>query len=281
MHVTALWQYPVKSMIGVKVSDAELAPTGILGDRTWATRDLERGGIRGAKKIGALMRLAARYTGEAGIGAEVAIRLTDGTEVTTSDPDVHERVSAALGHAVRLEALRPADDLDHYRRGPADSDDLLAELRSVFGREDDEPLPDLAQFPPEIIEFESPPGTYYDAHPLLVLSTSALRSLREALPGSAIDVRRFRPSIVIDTGDQPGHPELGWTGQRACLGTAEIELVGPCPRCVMVTREISDDLPADRTVLRHIVRELDQNLGAYATVVTPGHVRVGDPFELG
>lgn len=280
MHVSSLWRYPVKSMIGGEVAEVELTRWGVAGDRTWATRDLERGGIRGAKKIGGLMRLAARYTGEPGVGAEVAIRLPDGTEVTTSDPDVHERISAALGHTVRLEALRPPDDLDHYRRGPADSDDLLAELRAVFGRDEDEPLPDLTQFPPEILEFESPPGTYYDAYPLLVLTTSALRSLRQALPGAAIDVRRFRPSLVIDTGDEPGHPELGWAGRRARLGEAEIELVGPCPRCVMVTREVADDVPADRAVLRHIVRELDQNLGAYATVAVPGRVRVGDPVEL-
>ena len=44
----------------------------------------------------------------------------------------------------------------------------------------------------------------------------------------------------------------------------------------MVTREISDEIPADRAVLRHIVRDLDQNLGVYATIVTPGVVRVGD-----
>jgi MOSC domain-containing protein YiiM len=49
---------------------------------------------------------------------------------------------------------------------------------------------------------------------------------------------------------------------------------------VMVTREISDEIPADRAVLRHIVRELDQNLGVYATVVTPGMVQAGDELTL-
>jgi hypothetical protein len=43
----------------------------------------------------------------------------------------------------------------------------------------------------------------------------------------------------------------------------------------MVTREIDDRIPADRAVLRHIVRDLDQNLGIYATIVTPGVVAVG------
>ena len=56
-----------------------------------------------------------------------------------------------------------------------------------------------------------------------------------------------------------------------------IEFLDPCPRCVMVTREIDDAFPADRAILRHIVRDLDQNVGVYATIRTPGLVRVGDP----
>ena len=48
----------------------------------------------------------------------------------------------------------------------------------------------------------------------------------------------------------------------------------------MVTRRVDDDLPADRAVLRHIVRDLDQNVGVYATVTTPGTVRAGDTVEV-
>ena len=278
MHIGQLWRYPVKSMVGGTVDVVELDELGIVGDRTWAVRDLERGGIRGAKKIGGLMRLAARDIED----GHVEITLPDRSTVRTTDADVHDRVSAALDHRVRLERLAPADDLDHYRRGAPDSDDVMAELREIFGREDDEPLPDFSIFPPVIAEFESPPGTYYDVFPLMVMTEAALASLRRALPDSNVDVRRFRPSIVVDTGDDgarastPGHPEFDWTGRRATIGSATIEFGAPCPRCVMVTREISDAIPADRAVLRHIVRDLDQNLGIYATIVTPGRVSAGD-----
>ena len=44
---------------------------------------------------------------------------------------------------------------------------------------------------------------------------TALRSLEDALPESDIDVRRFRPNLVIDTGGRTGHPELEWAGMRA------------------------------------------------------------------
>ncbi len=278
MQISHLWQYPVKSMIGVEVPEATLGPDGMVGDRAWAVRDEVRGGIRGAKKIGDLMRFAARYP-SAGFDT-VEIVLPDGEVVSSIQADANERISAALSHHVTLWPLQPVGDLDHYRRGKPDNDDQMTELRQVFGREADEPLPDFSIFPPVIFEYESPPGTYLDAFPLLVMTTSAMRALTEALPDSVIDVRRFRPNLVIDTADQPGNPEFSWVGRRLHIGETVIDVPAACPRCVMVTREVTPAVPADRAVLRHVVRELDQNLGVYATVATPGVVRVGDPVTV-
>ncbi len=276
MRVEQLWTYPVKSMIGTPVDGVELGSLGVVGDRYWAVRDLRRGGIRGAKKLGGLMRIAARSTADG--AAEVVF--PDGRTVRVDSPDVHAWISAELGHPVRLEPLAPADDVEHYRRGAPDSDDMIDELRSIFGREGEEPLPDLGVFPETIIENESPPGTHYDAFPLLVMTTTAMDSLRAALPESAIDVRRFRPSIMVDGAGDEGHPEFAWAGRRARLGGAEIEFTVPCPRCVMITREIDDEVPVDRGLLRYVVRELDQNVGIYATVTRPGTVMTGDSIEL-
>lgn len=280
MRVSAIWQYPVKSMIGVEVPTGDLTATGLVGDRAWAVRDEVRGGIRGAKKIGELMRFAARYPGD---GFDVVeIVLPDGEVVSSADPDVATRLSDALAHHVTLWPLQPADDLDHYRRGPADHADPIDELRQIFGREADEPFPDFSIFPPEIMEYESPLGTYLDAFPLLVMTTTALTSLQSALPDSAIDVRRFRPNIVIDDvdGGTEGHPETRWVGRQLRIGAVVLDVPSACPRCVMVTREVTPDLPADRSVLRHIVRELDQNVGVYATVSVPGRITVGDEVSV-
>jgi hypothetical protein len=278
MRVAEIWQHPVKSMIGQQVQRAEVTTDGLRGDRGWAVRDEVRGGIRGAKKIAALMKLEARYVdGESG---DVAITLPDGASVLSSDPDANARVSAALGHEVTLWPLQPADQLEHYRRGAPDSDDVMVELRQIFGREESEPLPDFSIFPPVIMEYESPPGTYLDAFPLMMMTTAALDALRRALPDATIDVRRFRPNLVIDSGDENGHPEFGWVGRRLRVGGAVIEVGEKCPRCVMVTREIDGTIPEDRSVLRHIVRDLDQNVGVYASVLTPGTIAVGDEVTV-
>ncbi len=280
MKITQLWRYPVKSMIGQRVETIELDELGVVGDRTWAVRDLDRGGIRGAKKIAALMPLSAAAVD----GGNVEITLPDGSTLHSADPDVDERLSAALERPVRLEQLRPADDVEHYRRGAPDTEDIDAELRGVFGRTADEPLPDLSVFPPEIFEFESPPGTYYDAYPLMVMSSQALSAMSDALPDSSVDVRRFRPSFVIDAGDAPattpGHPEFDWVGRRARIGSAVVEFIAACPRCVMITHRVDDSVPQDRAVLRHVVRDLDQNVGVYATITTPGAIDQGAEVTL-
>ena len=78
----------------------------------------------------------------------------------------------------------------------------------------------------------------------------------------------------------PTFPLLGPLGVLPLPAKWTIEFGAPCPRCVMVTREIDDSIPADRAILRHIVRDLDQNLGVYATVVTPGAVALGDALTL-
>lgn len=274
MKVAQLWSYPVKSMIGSPVSSVDISMLGIVGDRHWALRDLERGGIRGAKKIGEIMQFTADR-----IGNSVIITCPNGTVVSSADSDANERLSEALGHAVALESLPSNGDLEHFRRGPRDGDDPVAELRGIFGREPDEPLPNFSAFPAEIAEFESPPGTHHDCWPLMVMTTSAMRALAEALPSSRIDERRFRPSIMID-GAPEGHPEFAWKGRSARLGTAQIEFLDPCPRCVMITRHINDELPEDRSILRHVVRDLDQNVGVYARIITPGSISVGDDITF-
>ena len=275
MQISQLWTYPVKSMVGVSVESVELSSLGIVGDRHWAIRDLERGGIRGAKKSGELMQFTAHRKDN-----DVIITFPGGTQVSSADEDVNFMLSGVLGRNVLLESLPADNNLEHFRRGPSDSDDPLTELRGIFGREAEEPLPDFTAFPPEVAEFESPPGTHHDCWPLMVMTTSALQAMQEALPDSNVDIKRFRPSIVVETNSGEGHVEFSWKGKTASLGTAVFEFLDPCPRCIMITRKVNDELPEDRAILRHVVRDLNQAVGVYARILTPGRVALGDALTF-
>jgi hypothetical protein len=281
-RVREIWRYPVKSMAGERLEQAEVDSAGIPGDRGWAVRDEVRGGIRGAKKIAGLMRCGARYleppTRES-VGAP-EISLPDGSKVRANAPDAAERVSSAVEAKVTLWPLLPADALAHYRRGAPDHADMLTELRAIFGRMPDEPLPDLSKLPRELFEYESPLGTYFDAYPLLVLTTATLDKLAKAAPASRVDVRRFRPNFVIETATGlEGYVDADWAGRRLRIGGLEIEGTIACPRCVMVTHGFAD-LPRDTGLLRTIVRDADQNVGLYARPNGSAQVSVGDEVAL-
>ena len=150
-------------------------------------------------------------------------------------------------------------------------EDAEAEFRRVFGRMEDEPLPDVSKFPEFLMEFESPPGTYFDAFPLLIMTTESLATLAAAAPDQA-----FRRGAVPP---QPADRDrLGCTLSGAGLDGSNRpdRLRGArdhmdCPRCVMTTHGFGE-LPKDPGIMRTLVRENGGDLGVYATVKTPGSV---------
>jgi len=278
--VESIYRYAVKSMSGESLDLVILNANGIPGDRAWAVRDEIRGGLRGAKKFPELMLMSARYEqSPADSGSSPAeITLSNGAKAGTGDVDINEKLSSALGHAVTLWPLLPKDALDHYRRGPPGHDDMETELRAIFGRTPDEPLPDLSIFPKELVEFESPLGTYFDAFPLTLMTTQSLNTMQQLAPDSNFDVRRFRPNLLIDSSSAKPFPELDWVGKTVTIGEAVIDITFHCPRCVMTTHGF-DDLPKDPSIMRTLVREAEGNLGVYATVRQPGKIKVGDKLS--
>ena len=272
--VLNIYRYPVKSMMGESLSEANIEEAGIPGDRSWAVRDEKRGGIRGGKKIPQLMTLAAQSGPTAPL-----IMAPDGDSASASSEHINEWLSGKLNHPVTLWPLLPADQLDHYRRGAPDTEDFEQELRSVFGRLPDEPLPDLAGFE-EVLEFESPPGTYFDAFSLSIMSQQSLATMNQLDGESRFDVRRFRPNLLVDIPDTDHpFPEQTWIGKMLSIGSVKLRIEMTCPRCSMTTHGF-DDLPRDTEIMRQLVNHCDGNLGIYASVQTPGQISIEDHIEI-
>ena len=265
-----IYRYPVKSMMGETLSEADIGEAGIPGDRGWAVRDEKRGGIRGGKKIPQLMTLTAQSGPTAPL-----IMAHDGDSASASTEGINEWLSDKLNHPVTLWPLLPADQLDHYRRGAPDTEDFEQELRAVFGRLPEEPLPDLAGFE-ELLEFESPPGTYFDAFPISIMSQQSLATMDQLEGESRFDVRRFRPNLLVDIPDTDHpFPEQAWVGKTLSIGSVKLKIDMTCPRCSMTTHGF-DDLPRDTEVMRKLVNHSDGNLGIYASVMQAGKVSAGD-----
>ena len=268
--VLNIYRYPVKSMMGETLNEADIGEAGIFGDRSWAVRDEKRGGIRGGKKIPQLMTLAA----QSGTTAPL-ITAPDGDSASASSEGINEWLSDKLNHPVTLWPLLPADQLNHYRRGAPDTEDFEQELRTVFGRLPEEPLPDLTGFE-ELLEFESPPGTYFDAFSLSIMSQQSLATMNQLDGESLFDARRFRPNLLVDIPDTDHpFPEQAWVGKTLSIGSVKLKIETTCPRCSMTTHGFAD-LPQDTHIMRKLVANSEGNLGIYASVLQAGTVSFGD-----
>lgn len=283
--IVSIWRYPVKSMAGERLDSAAIGSAGLHADRTWAVRDVELGMTTSAKRLPGLLWCTARYARPPGPDAgpgnapEVVIGLPDGQEISSADPGVHGALSAYLDRDVELRALPPLSDRAQYRARSA----TQADLRTIFGLGPGEPLPDLSMFPirklAEITRYATPLGSYVDAYPIHLLTVQSLEAMAAAAAGSDFDMRRFRPTMLLDAPGGAPQPELGWCGGALRSTDVALNPLIPTIRCVMPSHS-QPGLERDAAITRTVAAQARRCLGVYATVTTPGRVAEGDSLRL-
>jgi uncharacterized protein len=289
--VTELWRYPVKSLGGVKVDQTDIGPRGVLGDRLWAVRDLEREITASARRIPALLTATARYTApvpsDAGPGnvPEVEITFPDGTVMSSYDGAVHDKLSELAGRDVRLTALPPADDTSlHRMRFDSQKAAVASEsVRADFGVAEGEEMPDLAVFPMadllKLGRYSTPPGTFVDLAPVHLMTTTSLATIGAEI-GGELDARRFRPNVLIAVDSSEDElPEAKWSGAHVALGSTGLKVISQTVRCVVPSRA-QPGLDVDRRVTRAVAARAERCLGVYCTVERVGSVQVGDRVNV-
>jgi uncharacterized protein len=123
----------------------------------------------------------------------------------------------------------------------------------------------------------------FDEACISVISLGTISSV-ERESGRDIDLRRFRPNIVIESGSGKPFEEDSWVGRTLLFGEANIgAAVGITlkdERCVMVNFD-PDTAERDSNVMKTIVRMNENCAGVYGTVVKSGELRVGQVVTLG
>ncbi|HEY8613753.1 MAG TPA: MOSC domain-containing protein [Roseomonas sp.] len=123
---------------------------------------------------------------------------------------------------------------------------------------------------------EDGPQPRYRRAPIHLLTTAALRSLQALLPGHAIDERRFRPNILVETLEGvEGIPEYGLRGRSFRLGQVTLRGTIPCARCAFTTLA-QDGLPEDREIYRTLLHHFGRDFGLYCEVEEAGSLQHGD-----
>ena len=92
------------------------------------------------------------------------------------------------------------------------------------------------------------------------------------------DLRRFRTNIHVEVDAEP-YAEVGWEGFKLQIGDAELDLLHPCARCVIVTRD-PDTQEADPDVLRDLHAHRASLFGINARPTNRATIRLGDPVRV-
>lgn len=299
MIIEELRRYPVKSMLGERLTRADVGSAGIAGDRRLALLDRATGLVVSAKNP---RRWRAVLALRAAGGPEDPVRITlpDGREIRSlagldgldrpderggrpgAGPDgparrdeVDALLSEVLGAAVTLTATAPAGAALERSR----PDEVLAAGFTTVVTVDAVPLP-----------AGTGGGSFVDFAPLHLVTTATLDRIGAEVPGRAVHVDRYRPNLVVRTPGGAGFEENGWVGRTLRIGPeVTLRVLVPTPRCAVPTLA-HGALPPEPDALRVPARlnrvvpvpELGPLpcVGAYAQVVRPGRVSVGDAVEV-
>jgi uncharacterized protein len=249
--VSALRRYPVKSLQGEVLDRGVLDTGGLDGDRAWGIVDTGTGHVLTAKRIGRLLE------GQASLGPDgPTIELPDGTCLDGPGSETDAALSDWLGTGVTLR-----------RAGDASTPYTMS-----FNVDDEDQ---------DTFDWATPDGSFLDLAPVHLLTTAALAAAAAGHPDGEWSVHRFRPTLLIDTGDAIGFVENEWVGATLQIGGAALEVTMPTIRCAMPTRaQPAHSLERDLQIFKSLSVTNQQNLGAYADVTTAGTIEVGAPVEL-
>jgi uncharacterized protein len=270
--VAELWRYPVKSMRGELLPSTQITERGIVGDRAWALRDIATERIASAKKHPRLLEFQAAYETEPTLETPGRIRIEapDGRIFSPDDRGASSLASEILGHDVRFDDRARRDEKTTIDRETVFGDVPVASLKPEWTPET---MPDY---------FQLATGSFLELGAVYLLSSGSIDRLRELRgPDAVVDRVRFRPNIYIESEPRwTGFVEDSWLGSRLALGE-EVECRDIQHTLWCVTSTLAQKgVPRDLGILRTLAEHHEGCLGVYASVSSPGSVRVGDDVLL-
>ncbi len=266
LTLTGLYLYPVKSLGGYAVPEADVTARGLRHDRRWLVVDERNRFMTQRQQPGlALLAVAPAHNG---------FLITHRQRA-----DLLPLFVPFAATPERTLFVTIWDDLAWAWRGTPEADDWLSEAlggacrlvyMSDMVRRDVEPA-----FNPEgqLVSFA-------DGYPFLLAGEAALADLNARL-AQPVPMNRFRPNLVFGGGEP--YEDDGWEQFR--IGDVPFRAVRGCGRCVLTTidQETAVKSPVGdplRTLATYRRVENSTLFGQNVTGPAQGRVRVGDALTV-
>lgn len=260
MKLSRLFVYPVKSLAGIELTEADVDEFGIVNDRRWMVVD-EHGELLTQRDHPRLALVKATFAPHG-----LTLSTPGLSKLEVDLPEGGARSVRVWDDVVCAnDAGAPAADwLSTFLQRPAA---LVHMPDSTFRRVDPRYSPQQRRV------------SFADAYPFLVLTQESMDELNRRLAQPLV-IERFRPNIVISGAVKP-HAEDLWNCIRA--GSIEFDLVKPCARCAVPT---VDPLTAEtgkeptRTLATYRKRDGKVWFGVNAIHRSTGRLSVGSQVSI-
>ncbi|MFM2483102.1 YcbX family protein [Celerinatantimonas sp. YJH-8] len=262
MNLSHLFCYPLKGCKGLSLSEAQLTPLGIIGDRRLVIVDAKGRFVNG-KKYPQLALVECEFDGS----DFVRFTAPDMPELIVSMSQTKSRELVSIWRS-QVDAAGLGGEADQW---------ISRFLEGVFHVcfYDQHSKRQVNRRP----EY---PVSFADSAPLLIVSQQSLDALNR-YSGRQDQLIQFRPNLVIEA-DQP-FAEESW--KKIQIGDVVLESVKSCARCPVITVDSKSARPDPNgeplKSLAKLHRRVDDGqviFGQYFVVSHPGSVAVGETVTV-
>lgn len=262
--LSSIHQYPVKSFGGNCISQADIQPEGMAGDRRWLITDLDG-------RLITARRYPQMLLWQASIDAQQNLTLTSpngDSQLVDKQTCSHNREVAVFQDTFM--AHRAPNDINQWISAHLNTPCLLHYLGDTSQRPFDGPANAL---------------TFADGAPYLLTTKPSLTELNQHLD-NPVTMTHFRPNFVVE-GDFEPWLEEEWRGIR--IGDVQFEFYQLCARCVMINinPESAQKSPVHQPykTLQRLQKERpngsgDTIFGIYLTARNSGIIQQGSTVEI-
>jgi len=263
MLLSEIWIYPVKSLGGIRVTEAHVEEKGLKYDRRWMIVD-ENGKFL-TQRVNTKMALLNVSLHQEGL--TITEKFNSRNQISVPFEPVSSQILQVKVWDDVVLARTVCDQADQWLTEQLGKNVRIVEMAAVTERKMN---PEYA-LPGALVSFA-------DDFPYLLISEASLDDLNSKLE-ETVDMKRFRPNFVVSGTE--AFAEDSWNNIK--IGNVTFKVSKPCERCILITidpetgvkgREPLKTLSTYRKVGKEIF--FGQNLVSQ----TKGIVREGEKIML-
>ncbi len=262
LFVQSLYLYPIKSLGGISVPEAQVEEKGFQYDRRWMLVD-PSGEFLTQRQHPQLALL------------QVALGTSELTVFSKVDPSREISFDLEMNSGKEMQVKVWGDEVAALQVAPTVSawfsDFLGMDVELVV-------MPESSHRklnPRYAVQEES--VSFADGMPYVIIGQASLDELNGRL-ADPVGMDRFRPNLVFSGGDAYAEDQF----KQLQIGEVEFQVVKPCARCVMITVDQEKGTKGKEplaTLATYRSQGAKVYFGQNAVSLTQGIVRLGDPIH--